>query len=128
MAELRAITRTGAETVVAEPDAAAFAARFRGDLLRPADPGYDAARRIWNGMIDRRPALIARCVSPADVIAAVDFARDRDLLLSVKGGGHNITGNAVCEQGLMIDLSRMKGRARRSGRASRARRGRPYLG
>ncbi|MGH7060877.1 MAG: FAD-binding oxidoreductase, partial [Stellaceae bacterium] len=109
MAELRAITRAGVETVVAEPGAAAFAARFRGDLLRPAAPGYDAARRIWNGMIDRRPALIARCSGPADVVAAVDFARDHDLLVSVKGGGHNITGNAVCEQGLMIDLSRMKG-------------------
>ncbi|HEY1299670.1 MAG TPA: FAD-binding oxidoreductase [Stellaceae bacterium] len=109
MTALRAITMSGSETTLAEAAAAGFAARLRGDLLRPGDPGYDTARRVWNGMIDRCPALIARCAGPADVVAAVDFARDHDLLLSVKGGGHNITGNAVCAGGLMIDLSPMKG-------------------
>jgi FAD/FMN-containing dehydrogenase len=71
--------------------------------------GYDEARTVWIGMIDRRPALIARCSGVADVIDAVTFARDNDLLVSVRGGGHNITGNAVCDGGLMIDLSPMKG-------------------
>ena len=86
-----------------------FRASLRGDLLRPADDGYDAARRVWNGMIDRRPALIARCVGPADVVAAVNLARTHEVLVSVRGGGHNVAGNAVCDGGLMIDLSPMKG-------------------
>jgi FAD/FMN-containing dehydrogenase len=83
--------------------------RFRGQLLRPDDDGYEAARHIWNGMIDKHPALIARCAGVADVVAAVDFARTNDLLVAVRGGGHNIAGNAVCDGGLMIDLSPMKG-------------------
>jgi len=87
----------------------AFADGLRGRLLGPGTDGYEAARCVWNGMIDRRPALIARCAGPADVIAVVRFAREHGLLLAVKGGGHNITGNAVCEGGLMLDLSPMKG-------------------
>lgn len=83
-------------------------ARFRGALLRPTEEGYDEARRIWNGAIDRRPALIARCVGVDDVVAAVRFARERDLLVSVRGGGHAVAGHAVCDDGLMIDLSLMK--------------------
>ena len=83
--------------------------RFRGQLLRPDDDGYEAARHIWNGMIDKHPALIARCAGVADVVAAVDFARTNDLLVAVRGGGHNVAGNAVCNGGLMIDLSPMKG-------------------
>jgi FAD binding domain/Berberine and berberine like len=86
-----------------------FRAGLRGALLQPGDDGYDAARRVWNGAIDRRPALIARCTGAADVIRAVNFARSNDLLVSVRGGGHNVTGNAVCDGGLMIDLSPMKG-------------------
>jgi FAD/FMN-containing dehydrogenase len=82
--------------------------RFQGEIIRPSDPGYDAARTIWNRMIDRYPALIARCTHRDDVIQAVNFARDNDLLLSVRGGGHNVAGNAVCDNGLMIDLSLMK--------------------
>jgi FAD/FMN-containing dehydrogenase len=109
MTALYAVSKDGAETVVDGPALSAFAAGFRGDLLHPESTGYDEARKVWNGMIDRSPALIARCTGPADVVAAVNFARDHDLLVSVKGGGHNITGNAVCERGLMIDLSRMKG-------------------
>ena len=80
-----------------------------GELLRPGDDGYDEARKIWNGMIERRPALIARCTGTADVIEAIRFARTNGLLLSVRSGGHNIAGHAVCEGGLMIDLSPMKG-------------------
>src|SRR5215208_441861 len=82
--------------------------RFRGALLRPGEEGYDEARRIWNGAIDRRPALIARCAGTDDVVEAVRFARERDLLVSVRGGGHAVAGHAVCDGGLMIDLSLMK--------------------
>src|SRR5688572_19664360 len=82
--------------------------RFRGALLRPAEEGYDEARRIWNGDIDRRPALIARCAGADDVVAAVRFARERDLLVSVRGGGHAVAGHAVCDDGVMINLSLMK--------------------
>lgn len=82
--------------------------RFRGALLRPGEEGYDEARRIWNGAIDRRPALIARCAGTDDVVEAVRFARERELLVSVRGGGHAVAGHAVCDDGLMIDLSLMK--------------------
>ncbi|TKB25248.1 FAD-binding oxidoreductase [Desulfopila sp. IMCC35006] len=81
----------------------------QGQILLPDDGvAYDAARKIWNGMVDRHPALIARCVTAADVVCAVNFARNNKLLLAVRGGGHNIAGNAVCDDGLVIDLSRMK--------------------
>ncbi len=91
------------------PDAAisALGTRMTDPLLRPGDDGYDAARAIWNGMIDKRPALIARCANADDVSAAVRFARDTGALFSVRGGGHNIAGNAVTDGGLMIDLSGM---------------------
>src|SRR5579864_2180721 len=77
--------------------------------LRPGQAGYNDARRIWNGMIDRKPAMIARCGTRGDVAAAVRFARERNLPVSVRGGGHNVAGTAVCDEGLMIDLSPMKG-------------------
>jgi FAD/FMN-containing dehydrogenase len=77
--------------------------------LTPDDPGYDEARAVRNGLIDRRPALIIRCNGAADVVAAVNFARDRGLLVSVRGGGHNVAGNAVNDGGLVIDLSAMRG-------------------
>ena len=82
---------------------------LRGSLLQPGDAGYDTARKIDNAMIDRRPALIARCAGVVDVLGAVRFARTHDLLVSVRAGGHNVAGNAVCDGGLMIDLSPMKG-------------------
>ena len=85
-----------------------FKASLRGTLLQPADPDYDQARKVWNGMIDRRPALIARCAGVADVVQCVNFARANNLLVAVRGGGHNIGGNAVCDGGLTIDLSPMK--------------------
>jgi FAD binding domain/Berberine and berberine like len=81
---------------------------FRGELLLPTSPGFDTARRIWNGVIDRRPACIARCTGVADVVAAVRFARDHDLEIAVRGGGHNVAGTAVCDGGLIIDLSAMR--------------------
>ncbi len=81
---------------------------FSGRLLHPGDDDYEAARRIWNGAVDRRPALIARCTGPEDVVSAVRFARSERLLVAVRGGGHNVAGTAVCDGGLMIDLSPMK--------------------
>jgi FAD/FMN-containing dehydrogenase len=87
----------------------ALAATVRGRLLRPGDDGYDDARRIQNGLIDRRPGAIVRCSGAADVVAAVNVAREHGLLLSVKGGGHNVAGNAVNDGGLVIDLSEMRG-------------------
>lgn len=98
-----------------------FQRKVRGELLAPSDTGYDAARRVWNGMIDKRPALIARCVGANDVVACVNFAREHEVLISVRGGGHNYAGKAVCDGGLVIDLSQMKGirvdQARRTVRA-----------
>jgi FAD/FMN-containing dehydrogenase len=82
--------------------------RFQGEIIRPGDDGYDDARTIWNAMIDKYPALIARCTSSDDVIEAVNYARENNLLLSVRGSGHNVAGNAVVDGGLMIDLSLMK--------------------
>ena len=79
--------------------------KLRGELLTFDSPGYDNVRAIWNAMIDKRPAIIVRCAGAADVMQAVDFARKNDLLISVRGGGHNIAGNAVCDGGIMIDLS-----------------------
>ncbi len=83
--------------------------RFRGELIRSGDTQYDDARASWNGAIDRHPGLIARCTSTADVVAAVRYARERDLLVAVRGGGHNVAGTAVCDGGLVVDLSPMKG-------------------
>ena len=78
-----------------------FKASLRGELLRPDGPGYDDARKIWNGMIDKRPALIARCAGVADVMQSVNFARANHLLVAVRGGGHNVSGNAMCDGGLV---------------------------
>ena len=82
---------------------------LRGPLLRQDDEGYDAARAIWNGMIDKRPGLIAQCTGVADVMTAVRFAREHDVRVAVKGGGHNVAGTALCDGGLVIDFSGMKG-------------------
>ncbi len=81
---------------------------FNGEILLPSDEAYESARKIWNAMIDKRPAIIARCATTSDVVRGVNFARENGLLLAVRGGGHNIAGNAVCDGGIMIDLSKMK--------------------
>ena len=94
--------------VLLEADIDEFKTHFQGEVLLPDDAGYDEVRQIWNAMIDRRPALIARCTSAEDVVQAIAFGRTRNLIISVRGGGHNIAGNAVCDDGLMIDLSLMK--------------------
>src|SRR6266498_1179417 len=101
-------------TIQTEPglDDAAFgelAASFRGPLVRPSDPTYDWDRNIWNGSIDRHPALIARCAGVADVMAAVKFARRTGLEVAVRGGGHSFPGQSTCDGGLVIDLGPMKG-------------------
>ena len=92
------------ETAVQE-----LASHLRGALLRPGDAGYEQALRVYNGMIDKRPALTAHCVDVADVIAAVNFAREHELTLAVRGGGHSGPGLGTCDDGLVIDLSGMKG-------------------
>jgi len=89
--------------------AADLRARMKGEVLAAGDPGYDAARSVWNGMIDRRPALIARCLGTADVIACVNAAREYGLPVSIKGGGHNIAGLAVADGALTVDMSHMRG-------------------
>jgi FAD/FMN-containing dehydrogenase len=88
---------------------AELSARFSGVLLGPDDSGYEDLRRVHNGMIDRRPALIARCLGTADIVDAVNFARTRGVDLALRGGGHNVAGRAVCDGGLMLDMSLMKG-------------------
>lgn len=96
-------------TTAIDPEAFdAFRDAFRGRLIAETDPGYEEARRVWNGLIDKRPALIARCTGQADVVAAVNFARENGLVTSVRGGGHNVSGSALCEGGLTIDLSQMR--------------------
>lgn len=106
---LKAITLDGAEVVLEQAVIDTFRAELRGKLLTADDADYDAARRMWNAMIDKRPALLVRCTGAADVGKAVRFAAAHDLLVSVRGGGHNVAGTAVCDGGLMIDLSPMKG-------------------
>src|SRR5690349_19110426 len=86
-----------------------FKARFRGELYAPGDQGYDDARKVYNAMIDKRPGLVARCAGVADVRAAVGLARDHEWTLAVRGGGHNGAGLGTCNDGLVIDLSLMKG-------------------
>lgn len=81
---------------------------FKGEVLLPGEAAYESARKIWNAMIDKHPGLIVRCATTADVVYAVNFARDNSLLLAVRGGGHNIAGNAMCDEGMVIDLSKMK--------------------
>lgn len=85
-----------------------FNAQLRGDLIRQGDPYYEKARKVFNGMIDKQPALIVRCVGVADVIAAVHFAHEAEMPVSIRGGGHGVVGNAVCDDGIVIDLSSMK--------------------
>lgn len=83
--------------------------KLSGRLIFPEDPGYDALRRVWNGRIDKRPALIARCANADDIAEAIRFARENDIEASIRGGGHNIAGNSLCNGGIVIDLSGMKG-------------------
>lgn len=99
----------GGNVELAEQALAALRAQFKGPLLAPGDTAYEETRQVWNAMIDRRPGLIARCTGTVDVVQAVRFARQHGLLHSVRGGGHNIAGLAVCDGGLMIDMSLLRG-------------------
>jgi FAD/FMN-containing dehydrogenase len=108
MVDLTFTTRSGKPAKLAQDRVDAFRGALRGDVATPGSPGYDEARTVWNAMIDRRPAAIARCRGAADVVQAIRLARENDLVLAVRGGGHNIAGSAVCDGGLMIDLSLMR--------------------
>ncbi|HKF18885.1 MAG TPA: FAD-binding protein, partial [Candidatus Dormibacteraeota bacterium] len=92
-------------TITADIPVDQLRSRFRGAIITPQDDSYEAAAPVWNGSIRRRPAVIARCTGAADVLAAIEFGRRHDLLTAVRGGGHNIAGNATCDGGLVIDLS-----------------------
>jgi FAD/FMN-containing dehydrogenase len=105
---IKLVTLSGGTTTILDETLNALKARIRGTVLTEGDDGYAAARNVWNAMIDRRPAMILRCAGAADVVQAVRFARDTVAVLSVRGGGHNIAGSAVCDGGVMIDLSAMK--------------------
>jgi len=103
------LARSRTPASVEEKALRAFTDRFAGEVVLPDDPGYDTARVVWNGMIDRYPAVLARATGPADVIAAVRFAREQELEIAVRGGGHSIPGFSTCDDGIVIDLSRMRG-------------------
>ena len=105
--DVEAVTGDGKQILLKGADVKDFAARLRGPLLLRSSAGYDTMRRVWNGAFDRHPALIARCSGPADVMEAVKFAAANQLLVSVRGGGHSLSGQSVCENGLMIDLADM---------------------
>ncbi len=101
-------TLDGNRTRITTDDIQAFAQSLRGRLITPKSPDYNQARTVWNATVDRRPGLIARCAGEADVIQAVNFGRSRNLLVAVRGGGHNVAGTALCDGGLVIDLSAMR--------------------
>src|SRR5688572_27828741 len=108
MSTLTLLTRQGTQRSIPAERIAVLREELHGALVVPADDQYDQARSIWNGMIQKRPGLIARCRGSTDVKRAVDFAREYELLLAVRGGGHNVAGNAVCNGGLVVDLSLMR--------------------
>jgi FAD/FMN-containing dehydrogenase len=108
MTDLTVRTLDLANKTISSDTVAALRSKLRGTVALPGEDGYEAARSIWNAMIDRRPGLAVRCLGAADVVNAVKLARDQKLLVSVRSGGHNIAGNAVCDGGLLIDLSLMK--------------------
>lgn len=109
MSGIQVITTTRGQTTIEEAAVNQLKTALRGQLIRAGDEGYDQTRRVHNAMIDRRPAMIARCTGATDVIECVRFAREHQLLVSVRAAGHNVVGSAICDGGLVIDLSGMKG-------------------
>lgn len=108
MSDLKIKTRSNETTILQEEKIEALNEKLRGNLIQPQDKNYDEVRTIWNAMIDKHPALIVSCAGVADVIESVNFARENDLLIAVRGGGHNIAGASLCDGGFMIDLSKMR--------------------
>ena len=125
MVDPQVTTTTGAETALDEAAVEEFRTGLRGKIILPSDDGYDEARELYNAMIDKRPSLIVRCAGVADVINSVNFARNNNLLLAVRGAGHNVAGLATCDGGIVIDLTQMKGM--RIDLAARTVRGEPGL-
>lgn len=124
MQALEIISTSGQEKTVDKVVVEQLRSRLRGELILPEDDAYEKARKIWNGMINKRPAVIAQCAGTADVISCVKFARENDLLTAVRGGGHNVAGNASCHGGFVIELSKMKGmRVDSTGQTARAQAG-----
>ncbi|HMQ51001.1 MAG TPA: FAD-dependent oxidoreductase, partial [Anaerolineae bacterium] len=108
MTTIQPTTLAGHKTTLRAETIADLRNRLHGVLLQPGDPGYDEARQLFNAMIDKRPALMARCTSAADVITCVNFAREQGITVSILGGGHNGAGLALVDDGLVIDLSEMR--------------------
>jgi len=109
MTEIRVRTLDGNNVTLAQSDIDVLAAATRGKIIVEGEDGYDASRTIWNGMVDRRPGFVVRCIGAADVVACVNFARQRGLELCIRGGGHNISGLAVADGAMMLDMTHMKG-------------------
>jgi FAD binding domain-containing protein len=109
MSTLDVTTTDCSDSELKDMNIASLRAHFADELICPHDPAYDAARRVWNGMIDKRPVLIARCTGVADVRLGIAFARSHDLRVAIRCGGHNAAGHATCDGGMVLDLSPMKG-------------------
>lgn len=109
METLQAVTTNDENTTLEKEAIRAFVEKLRGNLIHAGHDRYEEVRLVWNGLIDKHPALIARCIGTGDVVDAINFARENELLVAVRGGGHNVAGNAVCDDGLVIDLSLMRG-------------------
>lgn len=108
MSSLSIATRSGTTKSISTDLIDKFRAEMRGELIAPADDQFESSRKIWNGMIDKKPVLIARCAGAEDVINAVKFSKEHNLVFSIRGGGHNVAGTAIAEGGLVIDLSAMR--------------------
>ncbi len=108
MSIVKVKTLSEGETVLEGAALDALKGRLRGRLILPDDALYEVSRKLWNGMIDKRPGLIVKCRGTADVIHCVNFAREYGILIAVRGGGHNVAGNATCDGGLVVDLSEMR--------------------
>jgi len=108
MKTIKVQTSNGGHTNIAESQIEEFKQSLSGELITPVDDQYESARKLWNGMIEKKPVLIARCTGVKDVIAAINFSKEYNLLFSIRSGGHNVAGTAIAEGGLVVDLSEMR--------------------